>query len=203
MQKLIPAILCVFLMTCLGCFGGNSDSESKENSSDSDNPLAQAAKQLEELSKGAGEDVELISFRDMKEYFPEKVDKYKLSDFGGQNSEMGTYKVSQAEADYTDDDGNKIDISVTDAGGLGIAKMALAGWSMIKIDKEDSRSSERTFDFLGYKSYERIDKTRERAEISMLVEERLFFNVACSECTAKYLRNWIEEFGPKRFGKLK
>jgi hypothetical protein len=200
---LLISLFTISLTSCGGCFGSknkitiSTDSDDKEDKK-SNNPFAEAQKALEDIADG--KQIEPVNFRELQKGLDEKVRGYERTDMSGETSGTMGFTISQAEATYTKDEDNIIEVSVVDAGGISMAIMGLAAWSMAKIDKEDSNGYERTGSFMGYKSYEKYDKRRNRSEIALIIEERIIFTANGSDIEMKDLKRFVESLGVKKFG---
>ena len=189
-------------LSLTSCFSDKA-AEAEEKLEEASNNVAEALKNLEKQvnSNNDEEVVEPVSFRDFEKYFPDKVKGYKKTDFGGETTSSMGFTLSQAKAKYIKGDDKGITVQVTDAGGFGAAMVSLASWSMIRIDKEDSNTLERTGKLNGHKSYEKWDKRRNRSEIALIIDDRLLFSAQADDMSLDDLKDFIEDFEPGDMGK--
>ncbi len=175
---------------CASCFGiGSSDKDgasaqksdnTEQTSESSDNPFAairEAKKEIEKLSAKDenGEKVEVYHFKDLQKLTPEKLAGYsRATKEGSTNSLMGI-KLSATESDYTDGD-SKIEISITDTGGAGMALMGMAAWSQLESESETEDGYERTTTWEGYKCFESYSKRNNRSSMALIVADRIIVN---------------------------
>ncbi len=118
-----------------------------------------------------GEGVEAMDFRDLKEILPSRLlgmDREKHT--GERTSAMG-FTLSQAEADYEEDDKN-LDVQIVDAGQAGMKKLGMVAWASVSVDRESDDGYERTTMIDGHKAYEKWDANSGKAELIFFYNER-------------------------------
>ena len=81
------------------------------------------------------------------------------------------FSVAQAEATYKEDD-RSIEVVIVDGGNMGIAKLGVAAWSTVEVDKESDDGYERTIEIDGYKAFEKFDARSGEAELAWLYKNR-------------------------------
>jgi len=158
-----------------------TDDEGKKSGGELNIDLQEPQEALNEISKALeginlnikkdGKEVEIINFRELKKRFPSSIDGMERKSSEGQTMGFGGMKVSVAEAEYRD--GNqRLDLTITDTGGLGAALMGMAFWSNLEIDKETEDGFERTTEIDGHKAYMKYDRRREQSEIAVIFDNR-------------------------------
>jgi len=177
-------------MLCASCFGiGSSDKdeasaqksdESAQTSESSDNPFAairEAKKEIEKLSAKDenGDKVEVYHFKELQEFTPEKLAGYKRATKEGSSNSLMGIKLSATESDYKDGD-SKIEVSITDTGGAGMALMGMAAWSQIESESETDDGYERTATWEGFKCFESYSKRNNRSSMALIVADRIIVN---------------------------
>ncbi len=155
---------------------GEQDSTEQEQSSNDDgemSPQEIAKKQQEMMEKMAeGGAKELVNYEDLKALMPEKIGNHKRVDLSGQSMDMMGMKLSSAEAKYVDDQGNTIEVTINDAGGIPQATAALASWTLINLDRSGDDGFERVATYNGHKSFEKYEKASNRSEFGVFVVNR-------------------------------
>ena len=129
---------------------------------------------LEQMGKamGGGEGVEPVDFRDLKALLPESVAGLAREDASGEKSAAFGVKVSLAEAEYSNDQGNTIHLKITDTGTMkGIAAAAYA-WAYTEFDRETDSGYEQTMKFEGHRAFEKFDSADSRGELHVIVADR-------------------------------
>ena len=218
MRNAFPIIFLAFALTaftaqsCIPSIGSNK-SEEKEHSSDSDdngdhdsdpstsaadkedNPFAQLNKladQLQESNTGAAEP---INFREFKKSLPERLMGLDRKESSGETTGAMGFKVSTAKAIYRGDDGETLNVEITDVAGVGAAflGMGLAAWATVEVDKETESGYERTTTFEGHKAFEKFDNNTERGEFAVIVEDRVIVSVKGRKVSMKKLKNAAED----------
>lgn len=158
-----------------------TDDSGKKSSGELNIDLQEPQEALNEISKALeginlnikkdGKEVEIINFRELKKRFPTSISGMERKSSEGQTTGFGGMKVSVAEAEYRD--GNqKLDLMITDTGGLGAALMGMAFWSNLEMDKETEDGFERTTEIDGHKAYMKYDRRRNESEIAVIFDSR-------------------------------
>lgn len=139
--------------------------------------MEQAAQSLRNLSANEdGETVEVVDFRKLKGVLPEKIAGLERTENDGQSTGAVGMKISTAQAQY--EDGNRrLQITLTDAGGIPMLMMGLAQWTTAEIERESDNEYERTTTINGYKAFERYNKRNKEGQISFIVAERYIVNI--------------------------
>ncbi len=153
------------------------NSESGGNKGDLEN-FAENMKNLSE-SFNEGKKVNPVDFRELKSLLPEQIGNLKRKNASGEKSSAMGINISKAEADYSDEQGNKnIDVEITDLGSIsGISGFATYGWYLADIDKETESGYERTFMYKGNKGYEKYNNDSRDGEISVLIAKRFITEI--------------------------
>lgn len=164
-------------------------------------------KEMSEKMK-EGKEVEVVDFRELKALLPEEVEGMKRTGATGEkNSAMG-FKVSQAEGDYSTEDGAKtLDIKIVDMGNMsGLAGLAAWGWTVAEVDKETETGYERTTKYQGHKAFEKYDNQYQNGNIDVLVAERFMVSVSGNNVPMDVIKSALENVdlgklaGMKDFG---
>jgi len=189
------ALTMVFSSCNIGGKGKKSSQESTESSSaDEGEPgnAADAMKKAMEALGGNGETAEPVNHRDLKELLKERMRGYDRTDYSSQS--VGSFGINISSAEGTYEDGDKrINVTITDTGGLGMAMMSMAAWSSMHLDKEDSHGWERTGTYKGFKSYEKYDKSSNYSEIALIVENRFVVALNGSNCDMDDLKRFADD----------
>jgi hypothetical protein len=189
MKKLNPLFLMFFAVLVITACGSNEKTESEkaaeklnediENvANDLEGGLAGALSQLENavdnLQDESGTKKKPLNFRKLKDLLPESASGFSRTSSSGESTGMAGFNVSTAKAQYEDGD-KKIDVDIVDAGGVGMAMMGLAAWSMIEVDKESDNGFERTTTYKGNKAFEKCNNGR--CEFSVFVAKRFIMTI--------------------------
>lgn len=181
-------MLCM-LSSCVGCGRQQAEAEAKaEAETDIEDAVEKLADDLNDDLAGAlnkvqdalkdveknlknGEEVEIADFRDLKEVLPKRLLRMDRYSHTGEKSGVTGFKISQATAKYKDGD-RRLEISIVDSGGMALASLGAAAWTMLDVDRETDDGYERTTTIDGYKAYEKFDSRRGKAEISIFYKDR-------------------------------
>ncbi|MEL6989670.1 MAG: hypothetical protein AAGK97_17810, partial [Bacteroidota bacterium] len=147
---------------------------------------------MKDAAEGNGEDTELINWRDIKEQLPTKLIGMEQEEVGGETVGAFGFNISQAEATYRDGD-KKVDVSITDTGGLAGAMKAMTAWASLTIDREDSNGWERTSTYKGNKIYEKYNKRSERGEFNAIIANRFVVTVNGRNVDSKDFRKILDK----------
>jgi hypothetical protein len=196
-----------------GCGGGDmaADETGEEESSamteeENDTPanLQDAMAQVKDaLDKaGMGQTSEPINFRELKKLLPEEISGMELTDQSGQTTGSMGFNISEATAEYTGDDGQRITLQIFDTGGIAAAAMGLAAWAHITIDKEDSNGYERTTTINGFKAFEKYNTNSQNGEISIFANDRIIVKAEGRKVEMEQLRDILDEIDFDELGGL-
>lgn len=178
----------------------------EESESDTDVPSNMAAvmEQAEKALKEAGmeQKKDPVNFRDLKAMLPEKIAGMQRVDESGETTGVMGFTISQAEAVYQGDDGKRIELNIADTGGITMAKMGLAAWTSVTIDREDSNGFERTTTINGHKALEKYSKSDKRGSISIMVDERFVITAEGNGVEMDELREAIDALQISRLREL-
>lgn len=166
--------------------------------------LAGALSQLEDAVENISEEginkKQPVNFRKLKELLPESSDGLSRSKFSGESNGIAGFKISTAKAKYEDGD-KRIDVELMDTGGVGMAMMGLAAWSMVDIDKESDDGFERTTTYKGNKAFEKCNKSR--CEFSVFAGNRFLLMLKGRNVKMDDLHDLAEEIGIKKLESMK
>ena len=170
-MKPFQLLYCV-AVSAIVFYGCKSEKKSQDDLTAAGRNLEQGMKQLEESMKGTNENASgVVDFRVLKEALPDKLAGLPRTSHTGQKSSFGTIQVSTAQADYSEGD-KRLDVTITDTGGFGMAMAGLAAWSSVDIDSESDTGYERTTMINGHKAFEKFNRNSNYGEVSMIYEKR-------------------------------
>lgn len=136
------------------------------------NGLADALQDASNALRNADtEDVEIMGFRELKAVLPERLLGMDRTSHKGEKSGAMGFSISQAEAEYEEDD-KSLSVQVVDAGKLGMMKAGMAAWATLEIDKESDDGFERTTTIDGHKAFEKYDSRSGDSELIFLYKDR-------------------------------
>jgi len=182
-QKQVFLFLFIASLSLYAC-GGNDEAASEQETTEqteetNQSPQEAAQKAVEEMQKqmsGDGEAKEVIDFRKLKAELPAELSGMeRVSHTGEKVGAMG-FKMSMAEAKYQEGE-SQLEVTLIDYAGLGIAKMSLASWTTIEVDRETETGYERTTTIDGYKAFEEYDRERKEGKVSILAGGRYIVNI--------------------------
>lgn len=118
-----------------------------------------------------GEKVETMNFRDIKATLPSRLLGMEQKNISGEKNGAFGFSVAQAEATYEEDD-RSLEVVIVDGGSMGIAKLGVAAWASVEVDKESDNGYERTIELDGYKAFEKFNSRNGEAELIWLYKNR-------------------------------
>ena len=211
----------VFLLVLgLGIISCNIDSKSSEDSSEQtmekndgdinlDNVEADLNKAKDALNdlfsdgKKDGEKVEVINWRELKEFLPNRLDGNRLDEenIEGSTTGMMGFTVSQVEGTYKDND-SRFDVNVIDFGGVSFLVKTLANWADANIDSDTSEGYQRTTEYKGYKAFEEYSERSKSGSFSILVENRFMVNIKGDNVSMDDLKDAIDDLNIKKLARM-
>jgi hypothetical protein len=137
--------------------------------------LKDAMKQLSQATGGP----DPVDFRALKKLLPQRIRGFERTEATGEKTTMSGFGISMAKAVYKSDDGGKIEIQITDAGGVsGMIRAASFAWAAVDLEREWEDGFERTVDAdEGIKFYEKYDEGDRRGEINGFVVGRFVVGI--------------------------
>lgn len=120
---------------------------------------------------GAGGTAEVVDKDKLKALLPETIANLKRTSIEGEKSAMGEFKISKADARYSDENGHQIHVTITDTGGSKMFASMFA-WGMMEQDKETDSGYEKMGKVNGRPTMERFQKNGPSGEYSLLVGGR-------------------------------
>ncbi|MEZ5042613.1 MAG: hypothetical protein R2828_22135 [Saprospiraceae bacterium] len=190
-MQMLKLSFCALLLVLTSCVGSSSKEKEAEAdieatteaiSEDVSNNISSALNKVQDALKDVeknlnkGEAVEIADFRALKEILPAKMLRMERYSHTGEKTGVTGFKISQATAKYKDDD-RRLEISIVDAGGMALASLGAAAWTMVEVDKETDDGYERTTTIDGYKAYEKFDNQRGEAELSIYYKNRFLVSI--------------------------
>lgn len=151
----------------------NMEKTGKNVENNLEDAMSNLEKTMENL-KGEHKIKDPISFREFKPVVKETFAGLPQTDLEGSNAGTMGFDVSTLKAEFKEGD-KSVRLEIFDTGGLGMAAMGMAAWTMAKIDKESKNGYERTTTFEGHKAYEKCEG--KRCELTVFVENRIIYKV--------------------------
>lgn len=165
--------------------------------------LGEFADKMKEATEGftEGKKVNPVDFRDLKALLPEAIANLKRTNIEGEKVAAMGMNISNANADYSDDQNNQsIDLKITDMGNIaGLSGLATYGWYMVDIDKENETGYEKTTTYRGNKAFEKYDNQGQYGELNILVAKRFMVEANGNNVTMDQLKAAVDMID---FGKL-
>lgn len=166
--------------------------------------LAGAMSQLEKavgsIQDDTGTKKKPLNFRKLKDLMPESASGFSRTSSSGESTGMAGFNVSTAKAKYEKED-KQIEVDIVDAGGVGMAMMGMAAWSMMEMDKETDTGFERTTTYKGNKAYEKCNG--QRCEFSVFVAQRFVMTVKGRNVEINDLHEIVDDIGLNKLESMK
>ena len=160
---------------------------------------------LKEMGEAMGDSkVEPVDFRDLKSLLPEKLGSFDRTAVTGEKTSAFGIQVSQAEADYENDDRQSLNIKIVDMASMKkMVMMAQYGWTMSDFDRETDSGYEKTMTFKGYKGFEKYDTGSKSGEINLFVGERFVVEVNGYNLKIQDIKNALDRIDFNKLADLK
>jgi hypothetical protein len=177
----------IMMLAGLLCLACGSDGR-KKDSSETPDPAANPTEAIRNVMKGLnvdGKDVDVkpVDHRKLREMLKESLrGGYERTEYESQTVGTMGFNLSNAQAKYENSDGCRLDVTITDTGGMGMAMMSMAPWTSMEMDREDKNGYEKTGTFQGHKAFEKYDKTNQSAELTLIVENRFIVAINGRKC---------------------
>lgn len=174
-------LLALFLSLTLLSWNCTSKEEeeaekAKEEPKNALEALQKIGEEAEKMSKEGPK--ETVDPKLLKALLPEDADGLKRKEASSEKSAAMGFGISTAKASYRDDNGQDIDVNISDVAGMGVALMGMAAWSMATIDKETETGYEKTTEYKGHKAFEKYNTDSKNGEISVIVANRYIVQVS-------------------------
>lgn len=149
---------------------------------------------MEQMAGGEGR-AEPVDFRVLKERMPDEIDGLTRTSHTGERGGAMGMSISQAEAVYEGEDGERITVKIIDLGGVPQIAMMGYGWALAEIDSESDTGYERTMEMDGHRGYEKYDSARESGEINVFVARRFMVEAQGRNVPMDVIQKVVEEMG--------
>lgn len=188
-------LCCLFLsVSLINCSSDSNENSSNSNNEDNEegininidtedgdvdlsglkNSIDDLENKLNELNDG--KKVEVVNFRELKKLMPPRIAGMDRIENNGEKVGALGFKVSTANAKYREDD-KRIEVSIADVGGIGMALSSMAAWSLVEVDRESEHEYERSTTIDGHKAFEKYNSKSERGEINMIIDDRYIVSI--------------------------
>jgi hypothetical protein len=144
--------------------------EAAQKSGDANAQTAAAFESLGTLL-GGGKRVDPISIDQLKPFIPDSVAGMTKKSSNAEKTGMAGIMVSKAEATYENEAGKRVDLEVTDTGGVS-GMLGLASWMGVEGEKQSDSGSERTQKVGGRLIHEKVSNTGGRNEFAVVLGDR-------------------------------
>ena len=162
--------------------------------------VGNSAKDLNISVEKDGEKVEAVDFRDLKKLLPERVAGLDRTEASGSKNGMFGMSISNAEGKYRDGD-QRLEVSITDTGGMSMLVSSMAGWTSFEVDKESDTGFERTTEINGHKAFVNYNTKSQRGSIAVLVADRFIVNVEGSHMDYDDLEDAVDDLNLRRLAR--
>ncbi len=211
------ALALLFFVFISGC-GKSSDQEKLEKASEKMEEAGKKmaenmgegvegmAEAMKEMGEALGGDskIEPVDFRALKALLPEKLGDLNRTSATGEKTSAFGINVSEAEADYENENGRSLNIKIMDMASMKkMVMMAQFGWMMADFDRETDSGYEKTMTYKGYKGFEKYDTESQSGEINLFVGERFVVELDGSNVKIEDIRNALDKLDLKKLEDLK
>lgn len=153
---------------------------------DAGRKLAESLKEAVKGDEGSGP----ADFEDLQALLPAKLPDMVRKEASGQRTGGFGVSIATAEADYENDSGGRIHITLSDnklAGAFGTF-----AWSLSEFSKESDAGYEKTMKYEGNPGYEKYENATRHGEISVLVGGRFLVLVTGDGVEMKQIKRALD-----------
>ncbi len=198
--KLLAIFLFLAVLTW-NCASKDAEEEAKEEPKNGLEALQKLGEEAERMSKEGPK--ETVDPKLLKELLPADADGLKRKEASSEKSAAMGFGVSTAKASYRDDNGQDIDVNITDVAGMGVALMGMAAWSMASIDKETETGYEKTTEYKGHKAFEKYNTQSKNGEISVIVANRYIVQVEGRDVAMDKIKSVLDDIDLDKLADIK
>ncbi|MCP1383106.1 transposase [Runella sp. CRIBMP] len=198
--KLLAIFLSLAVLTW-NCASKDAEEEAKEEPKNGLEALQKLGEEAERMSKEGPK--ETVDPKLLKELLPADADGLKRKEASSEKSAAMGFGVSTAKASYRDDNGQDIDVNITDVAGMGVALMGMAAWSMASIDKETETGYEKTTEYKGHKAFEKYNTQSKNGEISVIVANRYIVQVEGRDVDMDKIKSVLDDIDLDKLADIK
>jgi len=153
----------------------NKKMEAAQKAGDADAPAAAAAAVLG-TALGGGASVEALAPGALKAFVPDRLGGLPRTDFSAERNGAMGMQISTARASYSDGQGRRLRLEITDAGGAR-GLMGLAALASVEQESESDTGYEKTYKADGRLVHEQWDGAAKRGEYSVVLGDRFTVKV--------------------------
>jgi signal transduction histidine kinase len=152
--------------------------------------------------QGNGQVMEPVDQTLLKAMLPEAIGNMKRNKFEAEKVAMANFKLSKAEAGYSDDQGQSANLTITDAGGAAPFAM-LAAWALIEQERETDDGYEKMGKVDGRAVHEKYNKKTRDGEYSVVVANRFLVEAQGHQIDMDTLKQAVTGIGLDKLEALK
>ena len=212
MNKFLSILFLFAIFFLSGC--GNKDADQSSDNQETESEGKSGIKSVDdfvdnmkEVQKNmeAGQNYEVVDFRELKELLPESIDDLKRTSAEGEKTGAMGFTISKANANYDSEDySQSINIEITDlSGATGFAGLAAWGWAIADIDKETENGYERTIRYKGHKAFEKFNSQDQYGSIEALIAGRFMLSVNGNNVPIEMIKSAIDEIDISKLEAMK
>ena len=155
------------------------------------------------MSQGTNQ-AALVDFRELKAMLPPALDGLKRTGASGERTGAMGMSISFAEGTYEADSGARVEIKISDNGGIGgFMQFAQAAWANAEIDRETDTGFERTTTYGAHKAHEEYDNEAKSGEVQILVGGRFSVEVKGNDVSWEALQAAVKKLDLDKLATLK
>jgi hypothetical protein len=203
MKRPLLLVSALVLLPLAGCGGGADEPAADEGPlsglqrmGEAAERMGEAAEEMERAQREGGTPAEPVDFRRLREMMPEEVAGLPRTNVEGAREGFSGMNVAHATARYegpADADGRTpyVELKVTDLGGVAMAAMMGAAWTMAEVDRESDRDYERTTRLDGHPAFEKYDRQDRSGDFQVLVADRFLVQATGAGVADDQLRDAV------------
>ncbi len=156
----------------------NRQMEAAQKSGDAQAQAEAAGKLIGTVMSG-GDQVDPLAPDRLKAFVPNSLAGLKRSGLTLDRSGALGLSVSQARANYSDDQGHSLDLEIVDTGSAK-GLMALGTWASVESERQTDSGYEKTYKLDGRLAHEQWDRQSKHGEFTLVLGERFSVKISGS-----------------------
>ena len=160
------------------CLGLSISSHAQNAPAQQPPDIQQILNLANQMMSGGTNRANLVDFRELKALLPAELPGMKRTSVNAERTGAVGMAVALAEAEYGDDAGAHVFISIKDLSGTGaLGGMMQMGWANMEIDRETETGFERTTKVAGHPAMEKYDSETKDGEVQVFVAKKFHLEI--------------------------
>jgi hypothetical protein len=151
---------------------------------------------------GNGQTIDPVDKDVLKAMLPDSVASLPRTGTEASKSGVASMQISEADADYGDNQSKHVKLKVVDTAGAKMFGLA-AAWAAVEVDRSTDSGYEKTGKVAGRPTHEKFDKTSQSGEYAVLIGERFLVEADGSNVDMAALKAAVAAVDPAKLEAMK